>query len=65
VERVNITFSYPIGYDWKPRLYYVTQETGQKSDAEIAPTVENHKERCIVKYSRNTNIRGETIRLEW
>ena len=66
VQKFALNFEYPKEMkDIQPTIYSINQETEEKTKAEIQPTIEEN-ERCVIaRYFRDTNLKGETLRIEW
>jgi hypothetical protein len=66
VQKLALNFKYPSnGFDCKPVLYNVNQETDEKTKLSTQPEITKMGDYYIAKYVREDNIKGETIRLEW
>ncbi len=66
VNKFDLNFKYPAnGFDCNPILYYVNQETDEKTKSEKQLVIEKNGEYNIAKFSNDENPKGETIRIEW
>lgn len=66
VERFSLVIEYPKSMkDCKPVIYYVNQETEEKTESKVQLTFEEREHAIVARYARNENIKGETLRLEW
>jgi hypothetical protein len=66
VNKYVFNFKYPAnGFECKPIIYDVNQETDEKTKSKIQPIIEKINSHYVAKYVRDENIKGETIRIEW
>jgi len=66
VNKFNLNFKYPAnGCECKPEIYFINQETDEKTKSEKQPVIEKIGDQCVAKFSRDENLKGETIRIEW
>lgn len=66
VNKFALSFKYPAnGFECKPMLYDINQETEEKTKSKIQLTIEKIGDSCVAKFIRDENIKGETLRIEW
>ncbi|RJQ26776.1 hypothetical protein C4565_06220 [Candidatus Parcubacteria bacterium] len=65
VHKLSLNLTYPKSMKMQPTIYYINQETEEKTKSEIQPTIQQNGDYLVANYVRNENIKGETIRLEW
>jgi len=65
VENLELRFKYPADAKCNPQIYYVNQETEEKTKSDIQPEIQKIGDYFVAKYERHENIKGDTIRLEW
>jgi hypothetical protein len=65
VHKLSLSLIYPKSMEIQPTIYYINQETEEKTKSEIQPTIQQNGDYLVANYVRNENIKGETIRLEW
>jgi hypothetical protein len=66
VEKFTLVFEYPKSMkDCRPIIYYINQETDEKTESETEPIIEETQDCFIVRYHKDENLKGETLRLEW
>jgi hypothetical protein len=65
VQKFTLNLIYPKSLKTKPTIYYINQETEEKTKSEVQPIIEEAENCFVARYTRNENIKGETIRLDW
>lgn len=66
VQKFSLVFEYPKSMkDCNPAVYYINQETDEKTKSEIEPIVQETADCFTVRYHKEENLKGETLRLEW
>ncbi|MEW6043422.1 MAG: hypothetical protein AB1608_04095 [Thermoproteota archaeon] len=66
VQKFSLTFEFPkLMNDCNPTIYYINQETEEKTKSESQPIIEENDHCFIARYDRHENLKGETLRLEW
>ncbi len=65
VHKISLNLIYPKSMKTQPTIYYINQETEEKTKSETQPTIQQNGDHLVASYIRNENIKGETIRLEW
>ena len=66
VSKYVLNFKYPVnGCECKPVFYDINQETEAKTKSKNQPKIEKIGGYNVARYSRDENIKGETIRVEW
>jgi hypothetical protein len=65
VKNFALHFRYPKNFQANPKIYYINQETEEKTLAENQPKIEEDGDSLVMKYEKHENIKGETIRIEW
>ncbi len=65
VSNFSFHFQYPKSFKCTPKIYYINQETEEKTLADQQPVIETEGNYKIAKYEKHENIKGETLRLEW
>ncbi len=66
VQKFAFNFKYPAnGFECKPVVYNINQETEEKTRSKIQPEITRIGEYYLARYFREENIKGETIRVEW
>ncbi|HEX9846591.1 MAG TPA: adenylate/guanylate cyclase domain-containing protein [Candidatus Nitrosotenuis sp.] len=66
VQKFSLVFEYPKSMrDCQPIIYYINQETDEKTKSEIDLIVEETPDCFITRYNKAENLKGETLRLEW
>jgi len=66
VSKYVFNFKYPVnGCKCNPVFYEINQERDEKTKSKILPKIEKIGTFNVAKYTRNENIKGETLRVEW
>lgn len=65
VERFLLVFEYPKSMDCHPEIYYINQETDEKTKSDAGFAIEETESHYIARYRKDENLKGETLRLEW
>jgi hypothetical protein len=66
VQKFSLIFEYPKSMrDCRPTIHYINQETEEKTKSETEAILEESQDCIIMRYNRDENLKGETLRLEW
>jgi hypothetical protein len=66
VQKFSLVFEYPKSMkDCQPTIYYINQETDEKTKSETDLIIEETPDCFITRYNKDENLKGETLRLEW
>ena len=65
-DEFQLTFEFPSTSNLKtPILYEKEQETEEKTESKVLPTIKTERNRTIISWELLDNYRGKTIRIDW
>jgi hypothetical protein len=65
VQKFAVIFEYPKSITCQPAIYYINQETEEKTKSESQFVIKENEDHIVAEYNRNENLKGETLRIEW